>query len=93
MKDFSILLTNPELAKYVRFEITGENLLELACILTKAIKPVESEEEYLTRQEVKELTGRKSDVTLWDWKRKKILVPNQLGLYKKSDVMKFLNKV
>lgn len=92
MKDFSILLTNPELAKYVRFEITGENLLELACILAKVIKPIESEEEYLTRQEVKALTGRSNNTTLWRWHDTGILKHNQIGMYKKSDVIRFMNK-
>lgn len=36
--NFDFLLTNPELAKHIKFEITGENLLELSATLINSTK-------------------------------------------------------
>lgn len=90
--NFEVLLTNPELAKNIKFEITGENLLELSATLISASKAQGlPNDEFLTREEVKKLVSRDS-VTLWRWHKNNILTHNQIGLYKKSDIDKFLEK-
>lgn len=93
MIDYNLLLSNPELAKNVKFEISGENLLEIASVLAKSLQPKAENDEWMTRDEVKALTGRSDNSTLWRWNEKGVLKHNQLGLYKKSDVIRFLNKV
>lgn len=92
--NLDILLTNPELAANIRFEIKGSDLLELSATLIRVAKEqerIEPKEEYLTIDEVCSITKRKR-MAVWRWKRDKALVPNQLGLYKKSDVDKFMSK-
>ncbi|MFT3994745.1 MAG: helix-turn-helix domain-containing protein [Dysgonomonas sp.] len=92
--NFEILLTNPELANNIRFEIKGSDLLELTSTLIRVAKEherIEPKETYLTIDDVCKMTNRKR-MAVWRWKRDKVLVPNQLGLYKKSDVDKFLEK-
>lgn len=92
--NLDILLTNPELASNIRFEIKGSDLLELSTTLIKVAKEqerIEPKEEYLTKSELMKIVNRDA-TTIWRWKKVKILVPNQLGLYKKSDVDKFMSK-
>lgn len=94
--DISILINNPELAKNIKFEITGENLLELSASIIKASRDqalIDSKniEQFLSINETCTVLKRDRS-TLFRWKQKRILVPNQLGLYKKSDVIKFMNK-
>lgn len=92
--DFDILLKNPELAKNIRFEISGSDLLSLSAAIIKISKEqdnISKKEDYLKLSDVIKLVKR-SQPTLSRWKNKGILVPNQIGLYKKSDVDKFLSK-
>lgn len=92
--NLDILLTNPELASNIRFEIKGSDLLELSAMLIRVSKEqerVEPKEEYLSKSELMKIVNRDA-TTIWRWKKAKILVPNQLGLYKKSEVDKFMDK-
>lgn len=85
MNIYELLLTKPELAANIRFEIKGSDLLELSATLIRVAKEqerIESKEEYLSCQEVMKMV-RRSQATLSRWNSKKILIPNQLGLYKK----------
>lgn len=94
MKNFEVLLSNPELAKYIRIEISGEDLLELSATLIRVSKEqerIEKKEQYLSIDEVCQLT-RKTRASLNRWHKGNILKHNQIGLYKKSDVDKFLEK-
>lgn len=94
MNIFEFISTNPELAKQIRFEIKGSDLLELSSTLIRVAREQERiapKDEYIGCEDVMKLTNR-SQPTLSRWKSKKILVPNQLGLYKKSEVYKFLEK-
>lgn len=93
MKNFEVLLSNPELAKYIRFEITGSDLLELSATLISASKNFDNDrkETYLTNGEVCKMVNRDRR-TLSNWHKKDILKHNQIGLYKKSDIDKFLEK-
>lgn len=94
MTDFEFLLKNPELAKNIRFEISGENLLELSATLIKASREeamLENKEQYISVDEAC-VRLKRSRMTLYRWGQKGILRANQIGLYKKSDVDKFLNK-
>lgn len=93
MIDYNLLLSNPEIAKNVRFEISGENLLEIASLLAKSVQPEKKGDEvYISKADVMAMAGGVSRCTLWRWNKEKILQHNQIGLYKKSDVMNFLNK-
>lgn len=95
MIDYNTLINNPELAKNIRFEITGENLLELASTVIKATRDAKTEnknEEYITKEEVLKMTNIKTKMTLWRWHKQGILMHNQIGLYKKSDVDRFLER-
>lgn len=94
MTDFEFLLKNPELAKNIRFEISGEDLLELSATLIKASREeaiLEGKEQFINIDETC-LILKRSKMTLYRWSKKGILKPNQIGLYRKSDVNKFLNK-
>lgn len=94
MKIFDILINNPELAKNIKFEITGDNLLALSATLINATNnshSVKQKEDYLTIKDVCKLVNRDRR-TLSNWNKKKILTPNHIGLYKKSDIDKFLEK-
>lgn len=94
MNIYELLLTNPELASNIRFEIKGSDLLELSATLIRVAKEqerIKPKEEYLSSQEVMRMV-RRSQPTLSRWNRKNILSPNQLGLYKKSEVDKFMSK-
>lgn len=92
MNIYELLLTKPELAANIRFEIKGSDLLELSATLIRIAKEQERinpKEEYLTKSELMKIVNRDA-TTIWRWKKDKILVPNQLGLYKKSDIDKFI---
>lgn len=94
MKNFEVLLSNPELAKYIRIEITGEDLLELSATLIRVGKEqerIDKKEQYLSIEEVCQLT-RKTRASLNRWHNMGALKHNQIGLYKKSDVDKFMDK-
>lgn len=94
MNIYKLLLTKPELAANIRFEIKGSDLLELSTTLIKVAKEqerIEPKEEYFSCREVMKML-RRSQPTLSRWNSKKILAPNQIGLYKKSDIDKFMSK-
>jgi len=96
MLDITTLLQNPELAKSVKFEITGADLLSLAGSLIKATREstlieARTGETYLTAEEACAQVRR--DVsTLHRWHHKGVLKHNSLGLYKQSDITKLLSK-
>lgn len=99
MIDWALLIENPELAKSVRFEILGSDLLEYTDEMMR--RAVESEknheiltEEYLTPEEMAK-TLRISLVTLWSWDKKGITIPLRIGnkkLYRRSDLEKILTR-
>lgn len=94
--NFDILLTNPELAKNIKFEISGSDLLELSATLINATRNLPNQnqnqnEVYLTVKEVCVLVNRDRR-TLSTWHKSGILKHNQIGLYKKSEVDKFMEK-
>jgi len=96
MLDFTTLLKNPELAKVVKFEITGRDLLTLAGSLiqtTREATLIEARtgETYVTIEEAC-LQVRRDKRTLGRWHEKGILKYNSLNLYKQSDITNLLNK-
>ena len=100
MFDFKVLRDNPEIAKNVRLEISGSDLLEFSdAVVARAIEAgklqnVTAPEEYLTSDEMAK-TLKISEVTLWSWDRKGITEPLRIGnqkRYRRSDVEKFLNR-
>lgn len=96
MIDFNILINNPELAKSVKFEITGNDLLNLASTLIRATKDAtkletKDTEVYVDINEAtRQLKRNKS--TLWKWGKDGVLKHNAMGLYKQSDITAILNK-
>lgn len=57
-------------------------------VVEAAAKPVESEEKYLTTDEVCDILHVSSN-TLWRWGKSGYLVPNKVGrtpMYRKSDI-------
>ena len=96
MTDFDFLLANPELAKTIKLEITGSDLLSLANTLVKAgringINDTRKVEPMLTIEEVCAMV-RRDRTTLNRWHNDGVLKHNSLGLYKQSDITNFLNK-
>lgn len=96
MKDFNFLIENPELAKSIKLEITGNDLLSLASTIVSSVKStlsigIRNSESYLTIEEVSEKV-RRDKSTLSRWHNKGVLKHNSLGLYKLSEVEKLLNK-
>lgn len=100
MIDLATLKENPDLAKAIRFEITGDELLTATDELTKraieAEKAKESPkpEEYLTPEEVCKIL-QISNVTLWSWDKKHITRPLRIGnlkRYRRSDIEKFMTQ-
>lgn len=95
--DLSVLKANPELAKSVKLEINGADLLAFGEAIHKSAleageKTPKENEEYLTPAE---LTGvlKISLVTLWSWDKKNITRPLRIGnkkLYRRSDLEKIL---
>ena len=96
MIDLNILTANPELAKSVKLEITGADLLAFGeSIHKKAIQDCQPKEfeVYLTPNQFAEAV-QVSLVTLWSWDRKGITRPLRIGnkkLYRRSDLEKILN--
>jgi hypothetical protein len=95
--NLSILTENPELAKNIKLELTGADLLAFGEALHRlafeegatAHKEVES---YLTPQEMAD-TLHVSLVTLWHWDHKGITRPLRIGTkkrYRLSDIEKIL---
>ena len=98
MIDLTILKENPELAKSIRFEMTGSDLLtvsdELVRLAVEAEKAKQKSapEEYLTPQEFADAL-KVSLVTLWSWDNKGITRPLRIGnkkRYRRSDLEKIM---
>jgi len=98
MIDLNVLKENPELAKSVRLEMTGADLLAFGesihkNAITESEKNIPKETEvYLTPTEMSEIL-KVSLVTLWSWDKKNITRPLRIGnkkLYRRSDLEKIL---
>jgi len=94
--NFDILIQNPELAKSVKFEITGADLLSLAGTIIRAtreatLQETKKGEVYVDIAEACRQLNR-NKVTLWKWGKDGILKHNALGLYKQSDIDKILKQ-
>jgi hypothetical protein len=99
MIDLNVLNENPELAKNVRLEISGSDLLAFGNRLVKdamdqgRLNALNKAEEYLTPEQFSK-TLQISLVTLWSWDKKGITMPLRIGnkkLYRRSDLEKILN--
>lgn len=98
MIDLNILRENPELAKNLKFEVSGDALLAFGNKLIddaiehgKKSAPKDTEE-YLTPQQFANAL-QVSLVTLWSWDKKKITRPLRIGnakRYRRSDLEKIL---
>lgn len=95
MIDLNLLKENPVLAKNLRFEISGADLMEFGESIhqraVSGIKPAKAEE-YLTAEELTKIL-KVSLVTIWSWDKKGILKPLRIGnqkRYRRSDIEKFL---
>ena|SRR5450759_2787389 len=96
--DLSVLKSNPELAKSVKLEISGADLLAFGEAIHKQAleageKTPKENEEYLTPAEFAEVL-KISLVTLWSWDRKNITRPLHIGnkkLYRRSDLEKIMS--
>jgi hypothetical protein len=100
MIDLNVLKENPELAKNIKLEISGADLLAFGeSIHNRAIAEAEkiaptSPEKYLTPQELAD-TLHVSLVTLWSWDKSGITKPVRIGnakRYRLSDVEKFMQE-
>lgn len=98
MIDLNILKENPELAKSVKLEITGADLLAFGesihkNAITESEKNTPKETEvYLTPAQFSEAL-QVSLVTLWSWDKKGITRPLRIGnskRYRRSDLEKIL---
>ena len=98
MIDLNILKENPELAKNVKLEISGADLLAFGETIHKSaiaeaekVIPKESEV-FMTPQQLAN-TLQVSLVTLWNWDKKGITNPVRIGnakRYLKSDLLKII---
>lgn len=97
MVDLSILKENPELAKSVKLEISGADLLAFGesihkSALAEAEKAPKEKEEYMTSKQFADAL-QVSLVTLWSWDNKGITRPLRIGnkkRYRRSDLEKIL---
>ena len=95
MIDLNILTGNPELAKSVKLEITGADLLAFGESIHKKATEESTAKEievYLTPAQFAEAV-QVSLVTLWSWDKKGITRPLRIGnkkLYRRSDLEKIL---
>jgi hypothetical protein len=98
MIDLSLLIDNPELARNIKLEISGEDLLAFGKYLQNNASEVPKEknlplrEEYLTSKQFIEAL-QISEVTLWSWDKKGITTPLRVGSqkrYRRSDLEKIL---
>ena len=98
MINLEILKENPELARNIKLEVTGADLLAFGeTILKNAVNDARKNqqtkpEEFLTPQELAD-KYKVSLVTLWSWDKKGITKPVRIGnakRYKLSDVEKFI---
>ena len=100
MIDLQVLKENPELAKSIRFEITGFDLLTVTdefsrrAVEAEKAKKIPAPEEYLTGEEFANIL-KISMVTLWNYDKRGITTPLRIGnskRYRRSDVEKVLAK-
>jgi hypothetical protein len=100
MIDLNFFKENPELAKNIRLEISGSDLIQYSEEMLKRaaeaekIKETPAPEEYLTSEEMAK-TLKISLVTLWSWDKKGITHPLYIGRqkrYRRSDLEKMLNQ-
>lgn len=87
MKQFN-LSDLQNLGGRVVITITGNGLIDLFNEFKEQLKPSKKEDKLLTPEEVAEKL-KVDVVTLWRWKKKKLLIPSKLGnmvRYKESDV-------
>jgi hypothetical protein len=95
MIDLNILTANPELAKSVKLEVTGADLLAFGESIHKKATEESTPKEievYLTPAQFAEAL-QVSLVTLWSWDKKGITRPLRIGnkkLYRRSDLEKIL---
>jgi hypothetical protein len=97
MIDLKILTENPELAKTVKLEVTGADLLAFGESIHKTAvaeseKNTSKDEVYLTPQQFADAL-QISLVTLWSWDKKGITKPLRIGnakRYRRSDLEKVL---
>ena len=94
--NFDFLIQNPELAKSVRFEITGADLLSLASTLIRATREATiieaSKGDVYVSIEGACIQLRRNKVTLRRWGKEGVLKHNALGLYKQSDIDRILKQ-
>jgi hypothetical protein len=98
MIDLTLLKENPDLAKSLRLEISGADLLAFGeSIYKSALEAAENTpkaaEEYLTPQQFAEIL-QVSIVTLWNYDKKGITKPLRIGnakRYRRSDLEKVLS--
>ena len=99
MIDLHLLKENPDLAKCIKLEMTGIELLDYQDELVKRVveakeKEENKKEEYLTPKELADIL-KVSLVTIWSWDRKGITQPLRIGnqkRYRRSDVEKFMQQ-
>ena len=94
MGTLEFLRDNPELAKSIKLEITGSDLMEFVMSLRPTYKEItpEPDERYLTSQQLADAL-QISLVTLWSWDKKGITTPLRIGnkkRYRFSDIEKIL---
>ena len=97
MNTLEFLQENPTLAKNLKLEITGADLLEFGEIIHRKAteenkKNIVPDEVYLTPAQFAEAV-HVSLVTLWSWDKKQITRPLRIGnkkLYRRSDLEKIL---
>lgn len=96
MIDLNILKENPELAKSVKLEISGADLVAFGESIHKSAIAENSNakeaEEYLTPQQFADAL-QVSLVTIWTWDKKEITRPLRIGnakRYRRSDLEKIL---
>jgi len=101
MNDLSFLINNPEIAKDIRLDVSGEDLLYFANTLIGIAKK-EGEKEaarkennrLVDREEAARILGA-SLPTLWRWNEKKILTHRKIGkkvYYRFNDIQKILGE-
>jgi predicted DNA-binding transcriptional regulator AlpA len=98
MIDLQVLKENPELAKSVRFEMSGFDLLTVTDELSRRAveaeksKKIPAPEEYLTGEEFAKIL-KISSVTLWNYDKRGLTIPVRIGnskRYRRSDIEKVL---
>lgn len=98
MINVELLIKNPELAENITFSMKGNDLIRFARELAESMRktsqppapvPPPDPDILLTVDEAAEFL-KVSRVTLWQWEKKKILVPSKIGnlvRYRKSDII------